>query len=622
MEAMMDCPEGPDLSHEATYDSLGRLTNLERTNWAQLPARSGVDPLTDELAWTLSGANEWASVATTTNGNTATQTRTHGDLHELQSTASPTASFTYDAQGNRLTDGANTYTYDAYHRLRLVTDKATGAVKAQYDYDALDRRTTKHAGGLETRFVYDGPQVVEERGGTGILLRQFVHGGAIDHPVVMDVNLNSDATATGAGDKRYSYHQDTLGNVIGLTNSAGKLVEGYLYEPYGKTFVVRAGPDGNVTWNGDDVVATTSALGNPYAFTGQRLDPETGLYYYRARYYDPAHGVFLSRDPLGVWGDQGNFGNPYSYVGNNPLNFRDPSGACPICVTAGIGAGLGAIVGGIGYAVFHEGEWDWGQFGASVSVGALAGGLIGTGVGAMHGLGIAGSAATAFGAGSMGLASAGLAGTGGGAFLAGSMGLASAGLAGTGGGAFLAGAGGAVLWIETHDLMDDGRLNYGWRNYARDAIWAGIIAAGAEIAVGGIFATYADDGAAGLYGSLLGGEQVPATLRPARVARVYPDSGTTRATLGRPGEENVFVVAADDIAGLNAQQLAERLGIPPSRTGSFRVVEFDTPADLRHPTAQTPGVNAQFREGGHTIGGAREFVTRPIPPGAAVRVVN
>jgi RHS repeat-associated protein len=62
---------------------------------------------------------------------------------------------------------------------------------------------------------------------------------------------------------------------------------------------------------------------NPYTYTGREYDPETGLYYYRARYYDPATGRFLQQDPIGfASGDV----NLYGYVGNNPINFIDPSG--------------------------------------------------------------------------------------------------------------------------------------------------------------------------------------------------------------------------------------------------------------------------------------------------------
>ena len=94
----------------------------------------------------------------------------------------------------------------------------------------------------------------------------------------------------------------------------------------------------------------------------------------------------------------------------------------------------------------------------------------------------------------------------------------------------------------------------------------------------------------------------------------------TLTTLGKEGVEDVFVVAADDIAGLNAAQLAQRLTIGPSEV--FTVIRFSAPASGVASPVFRSGLG--FLEGGFTRGGAREFVVPngPIPFGARIEVIG
>jgi len=95
----------------------------------------------------------------------------------------------------------------------------------------------------------------------------------------------------------------------------------------------------------------TGTLNNTIRYTGRDLDRTTNLYYYRARYYDPAIGRFISEDPIGFAGGI----NLYAYVNNNPINANDPSGNVPLpLVTGAIGAAAGATGNAIGQIVANN----------------------------------------------------------------------------------------------------------------------------------------------------------------------------------------------------------------------------------------------------------------------------
>src|SRR5882762_9234439 len=127
----------------------------------------------------------------------------------------------------------------------------------------------------------------------GNVLARYTQSGLIDEPLS---ELRSGTTTY--------YQQDGLDTVTSLSNSAGALANTYTYDSFGK------------------LTASTGTITNPFQYTGREFDSETGIYYYRARYFDPSSGRFLSQDPIRFGGGV----NYYAYTRNNPVMFKDVLG--------------------------------------------------------------------------------------------------------------------------------------------------------------------------------------------------------------------------------------------------------------------------------------------------------
>ena len=220
--------------------------------------------------------------------------------------------FTYNGDGQlQFGGGANSYAHDVQGRLASVTQ---GLNVRGYQYDPLGLRLTKLQNGVpQVRYLQDGAEVIAEYDGAGTLQARYVYGPGIDQPIMM----------VRDGEK-YFYHADRLGSVTHLTDEDGAVVEEYAYGPFGET---------------DD----PSIVGNPFRYTGREYDAETGLYYYRARYYSPTLGRFLETDPIGYYDSL----NLYAYVRNDPLNLIDPTGEIVWFVPVVTGA-VGAVSSGAG----------------------------------------------------------------------------------------------------------------------------------------------------------------------------------------------------------------------------------------------------------------------------------
>ena len=227
---------------------------------------------------------------------------------------------TFDPNGNLLTQAAGTattsYTWDARNRLMAISGP-TG--EARFNYDPFGRRIEKTINNLTTNFQYDGLDVIRESApsGEGIYLRTNI---------VDEILARIDPAGTSF------YIADVIGSTIALSVPTGNVNDQFTYDAFGKT------------------QSLSSGTVNRFRFTG-REDDEIGLYYYRARYYDPIRARFVQEDPLAenllkFYSGDTNF---YRYALDSPTNFVDKTGEGPVslAVLAGI------CIAGVSYEVYH-----------------------------------------------------------------------------------------------------------------------------------------------------------------------------------------------------------------------------------------------------------------------------
>lgn len=279
------------------YNVVGNRTSLTDRRGAQNFGYDDLDRLTSAThPVTLDQTFSYDAV-----GNRLNNASQHNVGNQL--TADANFAYQYDDNGNLtrktlLANGNFTqYTYDAENRLTKVEEFTAGnptpVATSTYRYDGLGRRIEKIGNGITRQYVYDGEDILLEYDGANALLARYTHGPNIDEPLGIT-----------RGGINYFYHEDGLGTISELTDASGATAKSYAYDAYG------------------NIIDQVGILENPYTYTGREFDTETGLYYYRARYYDPQSGRFLQKDPASFSGGI----NFYAYVGNNPIVFVDPFG--------------------------------------------------------------------------------------------------------------------------------------------------------------------------------------------------------------------------------------------------------------------------------------------------------
>jgi RHS repeat-associated protein len=212
-------------------------------------------------------------------------------------TSIPNGSYTYDNNGNRKADPSGAqYSWDFENRLTQEILPGTGGT-VNFKYDPFGRRVqkafTQNGTTTTTDYLYDGANILETLNQSGSVLARYTGGPWIDETL----------SQLQSGTSSY-YEQDGLGSVTSLSNSAGALANTYTYDTYGK------------------LTASSGTITNPFQFTGREFEAETGLRFYRLRYFDSTVGRFVSEDPIGFDGGI----NFYRYVQNNPALLIDPFG--------------------------------------------------------------------------------------------------------------------------------------------------------------------------------------------------------------------------------------------------------------------------------------------------------
>jgi len=360
--------DGACVTNAYAYDGLGRLVAESRIQ------ESGVS--SESYTYDLAGNRLSVSSAVSVVNNTYT--------HNRLTAVSDGTSFAYDTAGNvtnivsaSSAPSARKLTWNAQRQ--LVSVSTNGVFAESYAYDALGRRVSTTDSGGTVFHVYDGDECVADVDASGNPLRSYLWGQGVDNLLAVTV-FSPSATNT------YYAVKDHLSSVHALIDESGQVVASFTYDAWGNPLSH----------------FRTSELSNfRFLFQGREYSYATGLYFFRARLYEPRVGRWLSNDPIGISGGL----NLYEFCGSDPVNFRDPNGRIALNLAAGgvgafIGGGVGAIIGGLnggwrgalrgGLAGAAGGFISGATFGAATAAGLVTGWgtgvAIGSGTGALGGL--------------------------------------------------------------------------------------------------------------------------------------------------------------------------------------------------------------------------------------------
>ena len=305
------------------YDTADRLTGTTRTEGA----------VTADTTWTYDLADNRLTEAVTQRGTTTTRSYTYdarSRLTRIDDSASGATTLSYDAQGNLLQkqQGGDTTAYVWNARDLLTSVSRNGTTLGRYGSDHEGLRVSKEAlnplqPGAPPRVLrtqWDDDNAVQDRDEAGNVVARYDFAGR--RPVAL----------WSAEDGTQLLHADALGSIVATTAADGSLKSETLYDAWGNP------------------VTKTGASANKFAYTGHQADAETGLYYFKARYYDPAIGRFISQDPAAGRDERPASYHKYLYAYGNPTVYIDQDGRLAGTVVGGVTGffwGFGQMVGGM-----------------------------------------------------------------------------------------------------------------------------------------------------------------------------------------------------------------------------------------------------------------------------------
>jgi len=254
-----------------------------------------------------------------------TYTYNDNDWLLAETTAGITTEYSYDANGNLLSQVSPSqevsYEWNSENRLVGVeTTTAEGTSNLEYQYDVEGIRVASIVDGVETRYLVDSSgqyaQVLEEYRPDGTTEVAYVYG--------------NDLISQQRGEEMAYYLYDGHSGVRQLSDTNGAVTDTYVYDAYG------------------NLLSATGETENNYLYRGEQFDPNVGLQYLRARYYDPSLGRFVSVDPFAGMIEEPMSRHRYLYGSDNPIGNVDPSGMFAISAGLAIQDILAASAIGIG----------------------------------------------------------------------------------------------------------------------------------------------------------------------------------------------------------------------------------------------------------------------------------